>query len=438
MGLASMVDAARGKDQRRSLAQWLTHIESVHFRSIDLTLDRFEAVFRKMLPGGLDYKAISVAGTNGKGSAVEMLTAIFSQTGFHVGTYTSPHLVSYAERIQVDRQPVSEHELCWAFETIEGARRDVPLTYFEFGTLAALLIFQQRGVQIAILEVGMGGRLDAVNAVDSSAALVTSVGLDHQLWLGSNRETIAAEKAGIFRGDCPAVCSDPDTPTAIIEHAAQIGAELYRIGEHFSYRHHGAGWDWIGPENSFYRLPRPPLTGEFQLQNAAGALMVAMAVKQLIQVTEQQLRKGLSSVRLRGRFEVIQGNPLIILDVAHNIAAILELKNNLATRPVAGRTLAVCGMLEDKPIAQIVRELVPSVDTWYVGTIADSRGCSAEELAKFIEAETKNHVYTYTSVLAAFNAAREQSQPDDRILVFGSFHTVGDIIRALEINSIEH
>ena len=366
-----------------------------------------------------------------------MLTAIFSQAGLHVGTYTSPHLVSYAERIQVDRQMVRETELCWAFETIENARSEVPLTYFEFGTLAALLLFQQREVQIAVLEVGMGGRLDAVNAVDSCVALVTSVAIDHQHWLGADRESIAAEKAGIFRVDCPAVCSDPDTPTAIIEHAAKVGARLYRIGEHFSYLRRDHGWEWIGPEDNFYKLPNPPLTGEFQLQNAAGVVMVAMVIKNLIPLTEQQLRAGLSSVRLRGRFEVIEGAPLIIFDVAHNLAAISELQNNLATRPVLGRTLAVCGMLRDKPIVQMVNQLNPLIDTWYAGTIADPRGCPAKELAEVIAAKTTNRVYTFSSVVDAFKAAREQSRPEDRILVFGSFHTVGDIIRAREINGIE-
>ncbi|MDJ0956302.1 MAG: Mur ligase family protein, partial [Arenicellales bacterium] len=279
-----MLDTAHGKDHR-SLGQWLAYIESVHFRSIDLTLDRLEAVLHKILPDGLEYKVISVAGTNGKGSAVEMLTAIFSQAGFHVGTYTSPHLVSYAERIQVDRQMVSEAELCWAFETIEDARSDIPLTYFEFGTLAALLLFKQKGVQIAVLEVGMGGRLDAVNAVDSCATLITSVAIDHQLWLGADRESIAAEKAGIIRGGCPAVCSDPDTPDAVVEFATKAGASLYRIGEHFSYMDHGFSWDWIGPEDSYYGLPNLPLAGAFQLQNAAGVVMVVMALKKLIQVT---------------------------------------------------------------------------------------------------------------------------------------------------------
>ena len=432
-----MVDAGASAKQR-SLAQWLTYIESVHFRSIDLALDRFEAVLQELIPQGLHFNAISVAGTNGKGSAVEMLTAILCQTGFCVGTYTSPHLVTYAERIKVNQQVVSEFELCSAFETIEQMRCDVPLTYFEFGTLAALLIFQRRGVQIALLEVGMGGRLDAVNAVDSCAALITSVAIDHQHWLGRDREAIAAEKAGILRAGCPAICADPDTPAAIIKHAEQIGAKLYRIGEHFSYTSYGGTWDWIGPEDRFSRLPRPRMIGEFQLQNASGVVMVAMATKSLLLITEQQLRAGLSSAGLRGRFEVIEGDPLIILDVAHNVAAIAQLRRNLSTRPVKGRTLAVCGMLKDKPVAQMVTQLNDVVDAWYVGTIADSRGCSAEQLAAVIKAKTKNRVYTHASVQTAFGAAHEQSAPNDRILVFGSFHTVGDIIRALEMNSVEH
>lgn len=424
--------------EQRSLAEWLSHIESVHFRSIDLTLDRFSAVLQQVLPQGLSYEAISVAGTNGKGSAVEMLTAVFHQAGLGVGTYTSPHLVSYTERIQVNRQVVSESELCSAFAAIERRRSGVPLTYFEFGTLAALLIFQQRGVQIAVLEVGMGGRLDAVNGVDSCAALITSISIDHQNWLGSDREKIAAEKAGIFRSACPAICADPNTPMAVVERANQIGADLYQIGEDFSYVSHGRTWDWIGPEDRFSSLPTPRMIGQFQLQNAAGVVMVAMAIKHLIRITEHQLRVGLSSARLRGRFEVVESTPLIILDVAHNVAAISELKKNLETRPVKGRTLAVCGMLKDKPVAQMVTQLNPVVDAWYVGSIAEPRGCSAAQLAEVIKADSVSRVNAYASVLAAFDAAHEQSEANDRILVFGSFHTVGDIIRALEINSVEH
>lgn len=423
---------------RRSLSQWLTHIESVHFRSVDLTLDRVRRVLHRVLPRGPRYKIVSVAGTNGKGSAVEMLTSIYAQTDLVVGTYTSPHLVSYTERIRVDRKAVAEPELCAAFEKIEHIRSGIPLTYFEFGTLAALLIFQDRGVQIALLEVGMGGRLDAVNAVEPAASLITSIAIDHQSWLGSDRASIAAEKAGVMRQHRPTVCSEPDPPPVILRQAEKLGSKLYLIHQHFSYRRREGVWNWVGPDRELTDLPLPPLTGGFQLQNAAGALMVVFALNDGIEVSEDQIRRGISSARLRGRFEVIAGEPMIVLDVAHNLSAVSQLRVNLEAVQVEGRTLAVCGMLKDKPAGEITAQLESVVDAWYLGAIRDARGCAADELEKVVKAKTKKPVHSYDSVLSAYRAASKQASTSDRILVFGSFHTVGDIIPALEPGSVVH
>lgn len=423
---------------RRTLAQWLAHIESVHFRSVDLTLDRVNAVLQRVLPDGPGYMVITVAGTNGKGSAVEMLTAIYSQTDLCVGTYTSPHLVSYTERIQVNRQAVAASELCNAFSKIEQLRLGVPLTYFEFGTLAALLIFQDRGAQIALLEVGLGGRLDAVNAVDPSVSLITSVAIDHQSWLGSDRESIAAEKVGILRASRPVVCSEPDPPAVVARQAYKVGARLYQIDEHFRYVPHGDLWDWIGPDGEFKDLPRPPMIGNFQLQNAAGVVMVVMVLKHALPIDTERLRRGLSCARLRGRFEVVKEKPMVVLDVAHNVAAVSQLKSNLEAFPVAGRTLAVCGMLKDKSVTEIAAQLETTVDAWYLGTIHDPRGYSADELAALIKPQTTGQVLTHDSVLFAYNAARRSAAPSDRVVVFGSFHTVGDIISVLNPDSVVH
>ena len=423
---------------RRTFTQWLRHIESVHFRSIDLTLERVREVLQRLLPQGPSYSVIAVAGTNGKGSAVEMLTAIYAQTDLLVGTYTSPHLVSYTERVQVNRQAVAESEFCAAFEKIERARTDIPLTYFEFGTLAALLIFERRGVRIAFLEVGMGGRLDAVNAVDPSASLITSVAIDHEPWLGSDRETIAAEKAGIMRPLRPFICAEPNPPAVIARQAAEIGATLYQLEQHFSYISHGNLWSWIGPGVEFERLPIPQMIGPYQLQNAAGALMVVTALRQSAKVSHSQISHGLSSARLHGRFEVIQEKPMIVLDVAHNLAAVEQLRVNLEAYSVAGRTLAVCGMLKDKPAAEIAVLLNPLIDVWYLGSVMDPRGCSAEELAMSIRTKATKPVLTHDSVLSAYHAACKQVTPLDRILVFGSFHTVGDIMRFLKPDSVVH
>lgn len=422
----------------RALSQWLAHIESVHFRSVDLGLDRVSAVLQKLLPQGPSFIVITVAGTNGKGSAVEMLSAIYSQTNLCVGTYTSPHLVSYTERVQVNRQEVAQSELCAAFEEIERSRVDIPLTYFEFGTLAALLIFQNRGVQLALLEVGMGGRLDAVNAVDPSVALISSVAIDHQSWLGSDREAIAVEKAGIMRKSRPVICAEPEPPLTIAQQAERIGAKLYQLGEHFSYTSHGDRWHWIGPGVEMKNLPMPQMIGGFQLQNASGVLMVVTALSHAVSLSEGQIHRGLSSARLRGRFEIVQSEPMIVLDVAHNLAAAVELSLNLDAFSVDGQTLAVCGMLQDKPVAEIAAQLETTVDAWYLGSIQDARGCTADELAQAIKTRTTKPIFTHDSVVAAYHAACKRAAFSDRIVVFGSFHTVGDIIAALKTDNVVH
>lgn len=420
------------------LEQWLNHIESVHFRSVDLQLDRVDAVLRRLLPQGPRYKVLTVAGTNGKGSSVEMLNSILTQTGRCVGAYTSPHLVSYTERVRVDGRTVSPAELCSAFKRVEHCREEIPLTYFEFGTLAALLVFEDRGVQVAVLEVGMGGRLDAVNAVESSAALITSVAMDHQHWLGSTREAIGREKAGVFRRGRPAVCADPDPPAVIAAYAGEIGAELYQIGRHFTYNSDGDRWHWTGSDRELVNLPRPAMVGEFQLQNAAGAIMLLLALQAEIAVSEEHIRRGLSTAKVRGRFEVIGESPRIVMDVAHNEAAILEVMANLEAMDVHGGVLVVCGMLRDKPIDVVGSRLGRVAAAWYLGEIADPRGCPAAELAQAIRLYTQNPIGTYESVVEAFQAARGNAGPDDVVLVLGSFHTVGDIIRALETGRVAH
>lgn len=419
-----------------NLDDWLGHIESVHFRSIDLQLDRVSAVLKRILPDGPRFLSISVAGTNGKGTAVEALGSILLETGMRVGLYTSPHLVRYNERIRVGGQEAGDAELCSAFGVIEKARGDIPLTYFEFGTLAAFVIFEQRGVEIAILEVGMGGRLDAVNAVDASAALITSISIDHESWLGTDRESIAVEKAGIFRTGKPAICTDPDPPAAISECAQVIGAELYRFGADFGMTQNVTGWAWSGPGGPI-SLPGLSMKG-FQANTLAGVIMTLMLIDHHVRIDAVQIRRGLLSMRMRGRFEIIAGRPEIILDVAHNMAAISALRDSLKDRRHVGRTLAVCGMLKDKPVREMAEMLNPLVDEWYVGTINDPRGCSADELAAGIALSGNITVFPHISVISAFSAARKAADPHDRIMVFGSFHTVGDIIRALEGDDAEH
>ena len=418
------------------LEKWLGHIESVHFRSIDMELGRVLAVLGRVLPSGPGFRSINVAGTNGKGTAVEALSSVLQQTGMHVGTYTSPHLVRYTERVKVDGVEVGEAELCRAFATIDKAREGTPLTYFEFGTLAALLIFQNRGVEIAVLEVGMGGRLDAVNAVDPCAALITSISIDHELWLGSDRESIAFEKAGIFRSGTPAICADPTPPRAIADQAEVVGADLYQLGKEFEITEHSNRWEWSGPGIQI-DLPEMPMR-QFRANIVAGVLMTLTCIKHIVDLDAGQIRQGLSSMRMRGRCEIIDSRPQIVLDVAHNVAALEVLHDTLKSDRTAGRTLAVCGMLKDKPVGVMADILEPVIDAWYLGTIHDPRGSTSEELKDKIERSSDKPVSAHGSVLGAFHAAHHAAGPSDRIVVFGSFHTVGDIIRALEGDRTEH
>lgn len=310
------------------------------------------------------------------------------------------------------------------------------MTYFEYGTLAALLVFEQRGVELAVLEVGMGGRLDAVNSVDAVAALVTSIAIDHQQWLGTDRESIAREKAGIFRSGRPAVCADPDPPGSLVRFAAQVGAVLYRRGMEFDIGRCEGGWVWTGQREPI-RLPGLQLR-ESQAASVAGALMVLECLDHVVSVDRGQMLAGLSSMRMRGRCEVIPGRPQIVLDVAHNMAALKVLFEFLTSDKYEGRTLAVCGMLQDKPVSAMARLLDAVVDEWFAGTIHDPRGYSAAVLGRKIAESSEKPVSCHDSVLSAFIAANQAAGAADRILVFGSFHTVGDIIRALEGDGTEH
>lgn len=413
-----------------TLERWLSHIQAVHYRSIDLQLDRVRRVLDRLLPNGPAFRSISVAGTNGKGTAVEALGRMLMAADNRVGCYTSPHLVRYNERVRIDAEETSDAELCSAFTEIERLRQDVPLTYFEFGTLAALLVFERSGVDIAVLEVGMGGRLDAVNAVDASAALITSISIDHEAWLGADRESIAIEKAGIFRRGRPAVCADPEPPAAVSRCAESAGAILYQLGRDFEIHEQGENWVWSGPRGNI------DLAGlslrEHQARSVAGALMVLQSLDQLVPVDARQTLAGLRAMHIRGRCEVVPGNPRIILDVAHNLAALEVLRDQLVAEPIHGRTLAVCGMLQDKPVEAMADLLDPVVDQWFTGTIDDARGCSSKELGRAISGSSPKPLACHDSVLAAFRAAQRAAHAEDRIVVFGSFHTVGDILRALE------
>lgn len=410
-----------------SLDEWLAWQETLHPKAIDLGLARVREVAARM--GLLEPRhiVISVAGTNGKGSSVALLEAILACAGLRVGTYTSPHLWRYNERIRIDRQPVDDAALVAAFDRIDTARGETSLSYFEFGTLAAFDILQRAGVEVAILEVGLGGRLDAVNVLNADGALVTGIGIDHVEWLGADRESIGREKAGIFRSGRAAVCSDPRPPAALREVARSLGATWYGLGEQFGYARADDTWTWWGPGVTLHDLPLPALPGPFQLQNAAGVLMVLQALGERLPLTVRALHAGLRAAQVPGRFTVVPGAVETIFDVAHNPHAAAALADALAARPCGGRTLAVCGMLADKDAAGVASALAGQVQCWYLGGLSGERGQSAQALAERMALPSTQR-QVYPDMAAAYAAARAAARPGDRVVVFGSFHTIAELL----------
>jgi dihydrofolate synthase/folylpolyglutamate synthase len=433
----------------RALSDWLAWIETLHPRAIDLGLERVHAVLDNMGLRRPPYTAIAITGTNGKGSTTAMCEAILRRAGYKVGAYTSPHLVAYNERVRLDGRNATDAELCGAFERIEAARGDVPLTYFEFGTLVAFDLFRSANIDIAVLEVGMGGRLDAVNAIEPDVSIVTAVDIDHVSWLGSTREAIGREKAGIFRPDRPAICGDPNPPAIIAAEAARIGARLLQVGRDFHLERSPTDWTWrcavqgrtnvagdrmsgATAERLRAGLPHPSLRGDYQLYNAACALTALDALAGRFPVTQADVREGLLSGVIPGRFQVLPGRPVCVLDVAHNAQAARSLAATLKQQRIEGRTLAVFGMLKDKDIASVAGPLAEVVDRWYPASLNVSRGATAAQL---VEALTAAGVHApaqeFDDVHQAWAAARRDAGEADRIVVFGSFHTVGDILAAL-------
>ena len=407
-----------------TLAEWLNWQETLHPSTIELGLERPGKVLRAMGLENPEYTVITVAGTNGKGSSVAMLESILRSAGYRVGCYTSPHLQRYNERIRIDGEMVADDLLCDAFARIDEARGAISLTYFEFGTLAAVDVFSRNRLDVAVLEVGMGGRLDAVNMLAPDCALVTAIDIDHSDWLGEDRETIAREKAGIFRSGRPAVCSDPDVPQTVIEWSSELDTSLYRIGHEYGFRHDADGWKWWGGNRQSVVLPLPALNGEYQLQNGAGVLMVLELLQEELPVSWQQVREGLQSVALPGRFQVIPGEVTTILDVAHNPQAARALAGNLGAMSTTGETHAVLAMLDDKDMSKVVYEMKEVVDHWYLAGLDTPRGASAEQLQKVLQSEGIIDAYQCKNVAQAINEARGNAQPGERLVVFGSFYTI--------------
>jgi len=379
------------------------------------------------------FPVITVGGTNGKGSCCTMLEAILVAAGYRVGCYTSPHLLRYNERVRIGGVEADDDTLCRAFARIEAARGKTTLTYFEFGTLAAMLAFVEAGVDAAILEVGLGGRLDAVNIFDADCALVASVDIDHQDYLGDTREKIGFEKAGIFRASRPAICADADPPASLVAHANSIGADLILIDRDFGYVAETAQWRYWGPAGKRYGLPHPALRGAFQLGNAAACITALDCLGARLPLTAQDVRNGLLQAHVAGRFQVLPGRPLVILDVAHNPHAARALAANLATMPAGGRTLAVFSMLNDKDIAGVAAAVNPHVTHWFVASSAGPRGTSAAQLARQLTcAGVTAPIAEFADVASAWRAACELAADNDKIIAFGSFLTVAAVMAERE------
>ncbi len=364
----------------QTLADWLSWQESLHPKKIDLGLERVAAVASRLGVIQPEPAVITVAGTNGKGSSVAFLESILLAAGYRTGAYTSPHLFRYNERIHINGTEVDDAALCAAFAAVDEARGTTTLSYFEFGTLAALQLFRQAPLDIVVLEVGLGGRLDAVNIIDPAVALVTSIAIDHCAWLGTDRESIGREKAGIFRSDRPAICSDPAPPASLEKRAREIGADWYCLGQAYSCKQEGAGWTFRGVSSRLEALPWPSLPGRHQLDNAAGVLMALELLSGRYPVSRAAVEQGFQSVSLPGRCQIVAGPVEQILDVAHNTASASRLLEVLQDRSCAGSTRIVLGMLNDKQAGEFATVLAPAVDHWYLAGLDGERGLSAREL----------------------------------------------------------
>lgn len=382
-----------------------------------------------------DFAVVTIAGTNGKGSSAAMLDLILRNAGYRVGKYTSPHLVRYNERICINGAQVSGESLCRSFERIDRARGSISLTFFEFGTLAALDIFHAEAIEVAVLEVGLGGRLDAVNILDADVSLVTTIDIDHERWLGFDRDSIGREKAGIFRPNRPAICADPDPPASIAGSARQLDARLYQAGREFGFERTGTGWTWHSTAGRHDSLPVPGLHNDRQIQNASGVLMALELLATRCPVPEKAIHEGLRQFSLPGRFQVVDGEIPFIFDVAHNCQAMAALAGNLSRLACSGRTHLVIGMLKDKNHRAALEALKDQVAQWYVVELQDERAAPAAQLVDLLDQMGfSERVTVKENVQEGIEAARRAAVPGDRIVVTGSFVTVGPALQWLGLN----
>ena len=413
-----------------NLNEWLSHLETAHPVGIDMGLSRINRV-RDFLGLHFTCPVITVGGTNGKGSTCAFLESILMAAGYRVGCHTSPHLLSFNERARINSQMVSDAQLLQAFSEVEEARcriSDAPtLTYFEFTTLAIMDLFANANLDVVILEVGMGGRLDAVNIVDADCAIVTSIDLDHMAYLGNTREAIAFEKAGIFRSKASAICGDPLPPQTLIDHANAIGTDLWLMGRDYSFEGDKQQWGWHGRGKRFSGLSYPALRGANQLLNASAVIAALMAIHERLPVSAQDIRNGLALVELPGRFQVLPGKPTVVLDVAHNPHAAATLAQSMEAMAYHPYTYAVFGAMSDKDIDGVLKPMIDLVDYWYCTDLPTPRAASAKDLAKRIQGMGKEALI-FSEPGKAFQSALDKASEGDRIMVFGSFYTVAGVM----------
>ena len=417
--------------QPRTLDDWLAHCAAMHPKTMDLSLERTAEVKRRL---GIHFDApvIVVAGTNGKGSTCAMLESIARHAGYRVGLYQKPELVHFTERCRVNGEPVSAEALAVQFAAVEGARGDITLTQFEFSTLAIARLLSMTELDLVILEVGLGGRLDAVNAIDADCAVITSIDLDHTEYLGPDRESIGLEKAQIMRPGKPVIVSDPLPPKSVVAHAEAIGADLWRVGRDFNHSGDRQQWAWSGRGRRYHGMSYPALRGANQLLNAAGAIAALIAIRDRLPINAQAVRTGLALVELPGRFQIVPGQPALVLDVAHNPQAVAALALNLDAMGFFPRTHAVFGVMADKDVAGLLAKIAPLVDVWHCCDLPNPRAASADSLAELVRAACGARevvIHRHASPAAALRAAAAGADPADRIVVFGSFYTVGGVLK---------
>lgn len=415
-----------------TLAGWLAHCERLHPKAIDLGLERVAAV-RDRLGLRLQAPLISVGGTNGKGSTCAMIESIARQAGYRTGLYLKPHLVHFEERCRIGGEAVAAAALLPHFAAVEAARGDLTLTYFEFTTLAIVRCLSQATLDLVILEVGLGGRLDAVNAFDADAVVLSSIDIDHVEYLGPDRESIGREKAQLMRPGRPAIIADPLPPASVLAHGEAIGADLWRVGRDFMHDGDRQQWRWAGRGRRYHGLAYPALRGANQLLNAAGAIAALESLRAQLPITAQAVRNGLAMVELPGRFQIVPGQPVLVLDVAHNPQSVAALMQNLDAMGFYPRTHAVFGAMQDKDLAAILARMQPLVDHWHFCDLPTPRAAHAQSLAALPRPATPGRevgVSTHADPAAALRAAAAAAGPADRIVVFGSFYTVGGVLEA--------